>query len=720
MIERRSFEIPGFSGEIAERFAPPDLAAEIARLTDPGAATETLHWGRNYLYVVEIGYEDQRREVVVKQFRNQGWLKRWKRRVSGSKAEKSWRGALALGEAGVATPAPVALIESEEPEGPSFYVSERLSDFFEARYFFRALHAGHASREFPDFEAASLLAAFGRLARRLHDGGIQYRDLSIGNLLVSREPGPDGEPRVDLVDANRARLGRRLGVWGRTRDLCRLPVLEPEDRGAFLSAYWGEAPGRWRATLFAVSVSAFLARNRWKRAVRRPFQALRDKLKPRRAHVHIPAAEEGASVRDKIVWDPLTDQPHQHATRWERTRVRLADAGDHLRTLAAASFAMPRARRRYRELLAGLHSDEVEWGVAGLALRPHGPLERQLGTLEELGARHLLLRLHPWQDDHGEEEELARVLSERGYELGFALPQNRDLVRDAARWRAGVEELAERFTPYGRHFQIGQAINRSKWGVWSYGEYVELATAAIEILRRHDGVEILGPAVIDFEFHYLAGVLNLRASGLRFDVVTSLLYVDRRGAPENEQLGYDTRAKAALLRALAETARNAAPRAWVTEFNWPLWEGPHSPAGKSVSVDEEAQADFLVRYYLEVLGPGLVERAYWWRDYAKGYGLIDPSDGRARPSFHAMRTVLAKLGGATVVGPLETAAPARALRFRDRDGADLVVAWSTGGPAELELPGEIASALDRDGRPLAVTGTRVTASGSPAYYRLRG
>ena len=713
----RPFTLDEFTGESAADYRPADLAAEVTRLADPASATETLHWGRNYLYTVVTDSGAARREVVVKQFRNQGWWKRWKRRLAGSKAKKSWRAAAAVAAAGVRTPAPVAWIESRDAEGPSFYVCDKLDDFLEARYFFRALHAGRLAEELPRVDRDELLTAFGDVARRLHAAGIRYRDFSIGNLLVRWE-GDNEQPEVYLVDLNRARIGRPPGTLAAVRDVSRLPILEAADRQTFLTAFGGAPPSRWRAGLFALAVDTFLARNRWKAAVRRPFKALVARVKPRRAHVHIPAPEQGASARDKIVWDPLTDQPHQHASRWERTRVRIADLGDHARTLGAALAAAPRVRRRYRALARSLHDGSPPWGVAGLAVRPHGPLETQVSLLEELGARHVLVRLHPWQERHEEEERLALALRERGFDLAFALPQNRDLVRDRGRWRAAVEELGERFSPYGGHFQVGQAINRSKWGVWSYGEYVELARIAGEVLRRHQGVEMSGPAVIDFEFHYLAGVLNRRAPGVFFDVVSSLLYVDRRGAPENAQLGFDTVGKALLLRALADTARNAAGRAWITEVNWPLWEGPHSPAGKSVSVDEESQADYLVRYFLAVHSTGLIERVYWWRLFARGFGLVDPGDGRLRPAFRAFRTMQEQLAGAMVTGPLALAEPARALRFRAAAGEERLVVWSLADPVRVELPGEVAAAVDRDGKPLAVTGKHITATGSPTYLSL--
>ena len=93
----------------------------------------------------------------------------------------------------------------------------------------------------------------------------------------------------------------------------------------------------------------------------------------------------------------------------------------------------------------------------------------------------------------------------------------RDLVRDPGRYRAALTGMAERFLPYGRRFQIGQAINRSKWGVWNLREYAQLAQAAEEVLRRSPDVELIGPAVIDFEFHVTAAALNLRHAGFRFD-----------------------------------------------------------------------------------------------------------------------------------------------------------------------------------------------------------
>ena len=46
--------------------------------------------------------------------------------------------------------------------------------------------------------------------------------------------------------------------------------------------------------------------------------------------------------------------------------------------------------------------------------------------------------------------------------------------------------------------------------------------------------------MIDFEFYATIALLNMKRDGVHFDATAHLLYVDRRGAPENAQLGFDT------------------------------------------------------------------------------------------------------------------------------------------------------------------------------------
>lgn len=736
------FAFAGWSGEVVAAFHPAGesagaLEAEVRRLLDPASALATVHWGRNYIYRARLPRPPWAAaapaEVAVKQFRNAGFKGRLRRRLGGSKAAKSWRVARALVAAGLRTPEPVLLAESDRPDGPSLYVCRFVDGVFEARYLFRAILAGEEAERFPGVDVPLLLTTLGRTVRRLHDAGFWHRDLSSGNVLVDWK-GSGEPPALYLVDLNRTRVGRPPSVSERSRDLCRLMIFHPDHQRLFLAAYWGGPPGALQRALYQGYRRGFLFKNRAKAAVRGGLAGagrwLRDLVLPRRAHAHIPAAPAGASARDKAVWDPLSDQPHQHASRLEKLTVRLADAGAHAEETATVLAALPRIRARYRALTGGLYREPVPWRGVGVGLRPWpADPEALLAAVDGLGVRSALVRLHPWDQDHDAEEELARELSARGLELTFALPQNRDLVRDLGRWRGAVEEIAERFTPYGRRFQVGQAINRSKWGVWTLREYLDLAAAAADALRRRPGVEVLGPAVIDFEFHATVAALNARRTPVRFDGVASLLYVDRRGAPERRQLGFDTVGKVVLLKAIAATAKHGGAGSWITEVNWPLREGPHSPAGRSVAVDEQTQADYLVRYYLLTLGTGLVEGVFWWQAVARGYGLLAPEDGRGlrrRPAYRALATLARQLDGARFDGPLPAPAGAYLYRFRGAGagggGEELVVGWSAaegGAPIEARLPAPATAAVGRDGDALPPPdGHTVRLTGSPVYFHL--
>src|SRR6185295_3484974 len=112
----------------------------------------------------------------------------------------------------------------------------------------------------------------------------------------------------------------------------------------------GADPRALQRGLLAAAQAAFEAKNRGKGALRAVRSGLFAAFRPRRAHPHIPPPPAAAETRDKIVWDRLSDQPHQHAGRLEKLAVRLGDAPAHLREAAAWLAAAPRIRRRFAEL----------------------------------------------------------------------------------------------------------------------------------------------------------------------------------------------------------------------------------------------------------------------------------------------------------------------------------------------------------------------------------
>ncbi|MDD8027404.1 MAG: hypothetical protein PHI34_12935 [Acidobacteriota bacterium] len=416
----------------------------------------------------------------------------------------------------------------------------------------------------------------------------------------------------------------------------------------------------------------------------------------------------------KFEWNPFADQPHNVAPRSERMRhhyrrwpVYLALAGSNLvhgPGLAARYLANRRAMYRRPAVL--------DRGMFGVSVSPDAlPAGETAALVREMGTRRTLFRVASW--DRGRlaaYEAFARRLREDGLDVAVALLQRREDVFDAAEWADFVDEAFQRLGPQASAFEIGHAWNRTKWGVWDHTEYIRLARAAAAAAKKR-GVKTAGPAVIDFEFHLYAPVLR----AVEFDAVTSLLYVDRMGAPENAQAGWTAEKKFALFKAAAGCGREKNPEFWVTEVNWPLeGTGEYSPASGKPMVSEEAQADYLVRYYILGLASGLIDRIYWWQLAAPGYGLMDTRviPARKRPSFDAYRTMIGKLADAEFVRR-ERPRGGNVFWFR-KDGVEFAAAWTNGPAFTLALPAPPAAVFDRDGRDLAPS-RAVRVTGHPLY-----
>lgn len=430
---------------------------------------------------------------------------------------------------------------------------------------------------------------------------------------------------------------------------------------------------------------------------------------------------------DDFSWNPYADQPHNVAPRWVRRRRHVRNIGDYFE-LAVKNLArtLP-VLCRTRALLKTVHTRPADIGTAiGCAVSEAGDRsDEAIALLRETGVRLTLVRLASWEPERMPRiEAFVRDLRAEGFEVCLALLQRRRDVLDPGKWRAFLDEVLGRFTSLCPYVEIGHAWNRTKWGVWSHKEYLALAEPAFDAAARH-GTRLVGPAVIDFEFHLYPAVLPR----LPFDVVSSLLYVDRVGAPENGQFGWDATAKAGLLRAVVDKSGAADRNLWVTEVNWPLaGTHPYSPAEGKPNVGENEQADYLVRYDVPLLASGFVERIYWWQLVAPGYGLIDSREEpwRRRPSFRAMRTLVKRIDGGRFLGVMDIAGDGvrrtrrgkqgdfRAFLFR-KNGETVAVCWTTGRPAEVRFDREVAGIEDRDGNATGVRDGAVLLDGSPKY-----
>jgi len=711
-----------FTGAVRAPYDTPESIAQLLDALKGDAATETpvVSQGPDRVTQHLIRIDEGAAPVAVKHFETRSWLQRRADDWFGTPAARSWRVALALVERGVGTPPPVAYAveTADRATQRSFYVSEYdagLTSFRQALI--------HVYRDEPDCETCmALLESTANGVRRLHDAGVRHGDLGNQNILLRRI-----EPRawtdVQFVDLNRARI--RVGplpLRERAYDLSRI-YLPSDLLRIFKEMYFqgrpSEAFQRWEAL--------YRLRFQWHTRTR----ALRRPLRTRKRRQALDPALQYPAERDLWLWDRRSGQP---VNVWRRKdRKKRVPLRNSLEIAGAAWAGVPGVWSRYRACRAQCFSRPVSMARRiGVAVDGDAAdFDRQLAILDELGAVPVLLRFYRHEGESGwaARADQARRLHARGHPVSVALVQDRESVREVSEWRHFVARVLESVHAYAEGVEIGHAINRVKWGLWTIREYAAMLLAISGELARYPEVEWYGPAAIDFEYPYVLAALRAVPPSLRFNALSHLLYVDRRGAPENSQCGFSALEKFALAKAVAQWSGACDDRLIVSEVNWPLRDtGVYSPVGapylfpglriEEPSVDEDHYANYMIRYLLLALCSGMVERVFWWRLVAHGFGLVDDADAahwRPRPAFATLRFLLARLGESTFVEKMGSPVGTHLLRFEGGDGSDVYVGYSFAGETTIPRPNKTVALLDRSGGDIDDTGDTVRLTSSPVY-----
>ncbi len=431
-------------------------------------------------------------------------------------------------------------------------------------------------------------------------------------------------------------------------------------------------------------------------------------------------------MKHPFEWNEFADQPHNVGPRSERTLHHFKHWRTYFSLVAADLRYGLRGLWLYRRYRRIMYRKPVRIDPRALAvsvsLPPPSGIDKSGETIDLLkaaGVQETLIRIPSWERGRLEGyEKFAARIQAKGLGLTIALLQRRQDVFEEAAWADFLEDVFSRFRPFCRYFEVGHAWNRTKWGVWDYTEYLKLARPAVRLSETYQA-KLVGPSVIDFEFHLYPPTV----SRLPFDKISSLLYVDRVGAPENKQFGWTTAMKVALFKAVADASAGRECRCWITEVNWPLrGTGKFSPASGKPNVTEEEQADYLVRYYLISLASGLIERVYWWQLAAPGYGLIDNRDDawRMRPSYFAFQTMAKIIAGSTFIGNVENQERSGGKIFLfEKQGREFAVSWTSGAPFEHEFSKPVERIIDRDGKDLRARPGRIKIEGRPKYVFFR-
>lgn len=381
-------------------------------------------------------------------------------------------------------------------------------------------------------------------------------------------------------------------------------------------------------------------------------------------------------MKAPFAWDHYSDQPAIIKDKALKRAMRRNALPSLIKTFLIALITLPLAGLLIPFMRRRTITGEHFFGI-GVNLDKE-PLTTPY-LVDELGVQKLLIRIPLWEMSRLE-EYVSFIRSFSGKHITVALMQDREHITGPDMSRDHFTQIFEALEGICDTYIIGSTINRAKWGFFSVNEYLDFYAVAYALKKsRFPHLKLIGSNVIDFEFHFTAHTL-FNLSRIHFDAIGSLLYVDRRGEPENTQMGLNLLDKINLLYSLIRLSPKTANELIISETNWPIQNtAPYAPTSEFECVSEEKYASFMVRYYLLAFASQKVSCVYWHQLIAPGYGLIDNREGiRKRSAFEAYKIMFTHLSDA------------RFVRFSHRSDEYLLVCSTSRG--ELHITWSLSSA----------------------------
>lgn len=354
-------------------------------------------------------------------------------------------------------------------------------------------------------------------------------------------------------------------------------------------------------------------------------------------------------MKSPFEWDEFSDQPKVIRDKAFKRRMRMRHLTDYLKMLGTSAVMFPAGLVHMTLSKQGRPTKSIR-DLVGIGVNLNRGAE-QFDLVDELGVNHVLIRMPIWDVENIDSyRQFASEFRRRGKSVLINLLQDREHIESQELLKKDIQLIFSAFSGVSSEFQIGNAINRVKWGFFSVEEYLKFFLL-VQAFRdsRFPHYQLIGPSLIDFEYHFTIRALFNRYS-VKFDRFSALLYVDRMGSPRNKQYGFfDTNRKIRLLSSLEALSSKVKDKGlYITEVNWPLKNtAPYAPTSETECVTPADYTRFMLDYLRIAQLSGSVERIYWHQLIAPGYGLVDNRCGQPqkRDSFHKLKEALANPAG---------------------------------------------------------------------------
>ena len=347
--------------------------------------------------------------------------------------------------------------------------------------------------------------------------------------------------------------------------------------------------------------------------------------------------------KSPFVWDFYSDQPHVIRNRAYKKQMRKKHLIDYIKLFFTALFILPIATLFMKSFKGKQEVSNEDFYGIGVNL-DKGPIQKEL--VEELGVKNLLIRV-PLNDIKNIDSyvQFANSFNEVSKKNIFInIIQDRNNIENKELLKENLELIFTKFKDICFEYQIGTTINRMKWEFFSINEYMDFYIIAQNLRdEKFPDLKLMGPSVIDFEYYYNArAMFNLKK--IKYDIVSSLLYVDRRGAPQNTQYGiFDTKNKIDLLYSLVKLSPKCSNDIYITEVNWPISNtAPYAPTSEKECVSCEEYTKYMLDYHKIAKDSKKIKKVFWHQLIAPGYGLVDNRDGKIvkYPQFYKYKEMI--------------------------------------------------------------------------------
>ncbi len=268
----------------------------------------------------------------------------------------------------------------------------------------------------------------------------------------------------------------------------------------------------------------------------------------------------------------------------------------------------------------------------------------QINLIAELGVKSLQIRVF-----------LADIINIDNYvkftksfgsdkQILITIIPDRENITNVKLLQKNITIIFNKFNGITTEFMLANAVNRIKWGFININEYLNFCQHIKQIKDKNfSHIKLVGSSIIDFEYFYTTQTL-FNNYKIYFDIVASLLYVDRRGSPYNKQYGiFNLENKINFLWTIVKDSNKSSNKIYITETNYPLKNTkPYTPTSDKETINEKLYTKYMLEYFNIAKKTGKINKVFWHQLIAPGYGLVDNRNSKIKKTqaFYTFKSLI--------------------------------------------------------------------------------